>query len=158
MLVLTGVFAALNRWVIKRSSLDKKLEICPLCVGVSVTWLLILIGIVKGFLPPTEWRLAAAALMGGSVSGIAHQGEKKFQWAKRRGLLFKTIVLAAGFLFVYEVIQNINVWSVIFSGIILLVLAYFLFLRKEVVNDWQAEHRQESEEIKSIEDKLKNCC
>ncbi len=54
------------------------LKICPLCVGVSLTWLWMLIGIWFGILSVEKYQLITAVLMGGSIIGIVNKlGEKK---------------------------------------------------------------------------------
>lgn len=58
---------------------NKKLpvKICPICAGVSLTWLWMLLGMGYGLLPIEKYQLVTAILMGGSVVGITDKlGEK----------------------------------------------------------------------------------
>ncbi len=61
--------------------LNKKLpfQICPICAGVSLTWLWMLFGMGLGFLSVEKYQMVIAILMGGSVIGIVNKLEEKWK-------------------------------------------------------------------------------
>lgn len=61
--------------------LNKKLpfQICPICAGVSLTWLWMLFGMGYGLLSVEKYQLVTAILMGGSVVGITNKVEEKWK-------------------------------------------------------------------------------
>lgn len=77
---------------------------CPICAGVSGTWLWMLIGMYVVLLPTTNYQLLTALLMGGSVVGIAYQLEKKL-------LAQKTIFIPVGFVAAYSILAQ---WWIVF--------------------------------------------
>ena|SRR3989338_3890342 len=57
-------------------------KICPICAGVSLTWIWMLLGMGYGFLPVEQYELITAILMGGSVIGITKAIQEKIRpWA-----------------------------------------------------------------------------
>jgi hypothetical protein len=81
--ILIIVFAV---WLI-----NKKLpiKICPICAGVSLTWLWMLLGMGYGMLSIEKYQLVTAILMGGSVVGITNKLEEKYKILKGRRILIK---------------------------------------------------------------------
>ena len=63
---------------------DKKLpiRICPVCAGVSLTWLWLLLGMGYGLLSIEKYQLITAILMGGSVVGITDKLSEKYKIIK----------------------------------------------------------------------------
>lgn len=55
------------------------LKICPICAGVSLTWLWMLFGMSYGFLSVEKYQIVTAILMGGSVVGITNKLEEKYK-------------------------------------------------------------------------------
>lgn len=66
--------------------LNKKLpvQICPICAGVSLTWLWMLLGMGYGLLSVEKYQFVTAILMGGSVVGITNKLEEKYKILKAR--------------------------------------------------------------------------
>ena len=71
-------------WVI-----NKKLpiQICPICAGVSLTWLWMLFGMSSGMLSIEKYQLMTAILMGGSIVGITNKLEEKYKIQKARKII-----------------------------------------------------------------------
>ncbi|MDP2664447.1 MAG: hypothetical protein Q8O97_00530 [bacterium] len=73
-------------------------KVCPICAGVSGTWLWMLVALFLGY----EIDLVIAAmLLGGSVVGIAYQLEKRLP-AGHSPLLWKALFVPAGFVVAYR--------------------------------------------------------
>jgi hypothetical protein len=124
-----------------------KIKICPICVVVSGTWILLLI--LRYFGQPIDLTLIAL-LMGGSVVGIAYTLEKKLP-AGRSGMAWKFISIVGGFILVYGVL---SAWWVLMSvGAIGAVVAGVVFLRAG-----KASPVADSKPAKELEDKMKQCC
>ena len=60
--------------------LNKKLpiQICSICVGVTLTWAWLLTGMWLGYLPPSRYEFIVAILMGASIGGIVTELKKLF--------------------------------------------------------------------------------
>ena len=69
--------------------LNKKLpiKICPVCAGVSLTWLWMLLGMGYGLLSIEKYQFITAILMGGSVVGITNKLEEKYKTFKKQKTL-----------------------------------------------------------------------
>ena len=57
-------------------------KICPICAGVSLTWLWMLFGMGYGLLLVDKYQLITAVLMGGSVIGITNKLSEKYKAIK----------------------------------------------------------------------------
>lgn len=124
-------------------------RMCPICAGVSGTWLWIIIGIYSGWLTAESWRLIAALAMGGSVVGIAYQLEKKLG-SDKSPLLWKTLFIPAGFIAAYGILAQ--QWSIFFIPIIFLLLIAFIFLFP------RKKSKAANKTTEELEEKMKNCC
>ena len=121
-------------------------RICPICAGVSGTWIGLIIARFSGY--PIDITIPAL-LMGGSVVGIAYQLEKKLP-AEKSSLLWKTFFIPAGFIAAYGILIE---WrGIFFAALIFLLLLSSLFLspRKQ-----QESQKKAVEELKK---KMKDCC
>jgi len=49
------------------------LKICPICAGVSLTWLWMFLGMWYGLISIEKYQLITAVLMGGSIIGITNK-------------------------------------------------------------------------------------
>ncbi len=125
-------------------------KICPICAGVSGTWLWMLAGVWSGRLMAAEYQLIAAMLMGGSAVGIAYQLEKKLP-NSASFLLWKVFFITSGFLATYGVIYGIGAYA--FAGLGLGALSYFVFLKKH-----SAKSKDLSPAARELKEKMKNCC
>lgn len=145
-IIITLIFNFLNHLL--------KIEFCPICIGVSGTWIFLTIGIMSGILSES-YKLPILMLMGGTVVGIAFQGEKKFSFAKNNIWFWKIPAIIIGFIIFYIFFLKMN-WLTFFLELILLIILSYLFFIKskkdsEVITD-------KEKKIKKLEKLLKGCC
>ncbi|TSC89188.1 MAG: hypothetical protein G01um10143_569 [Parcubacteria group bacterium Gr01-1014_3] len=123
-----------------------RFRICPICAGVSGTWLWMLIALFLGYkIDPA----LPALLMGGSVVGAAYQLEKRLP-SEKLSLLWKALFIPAGFIAVYGLLVlgwEVFLPAIIFLGVI--VLIFFVLMKKNNKNNAAAE---------DLEKKMKQCC
>lgn len=132
-------------------------RICPICAGVSGTWLWMLIGIFLGLLPTTHYQLLTALLMGGSVVGIAYQLEKKLT-AGKSPVLWKTTFIPVGFAAVYSILTQ---WWVVFIAAATLLIALmlkFVALPRAMRENEELERAPHKMRREELEKKMKDCC
>ena len=125
-------------------------KICPICAGVSGTWIWLIIGYFLGY---QINLIIPAILMGGSVVGVAYQLEKKLltestSWHKP--LLWKTLFIPAGFILTYSIL--IREWLVFSVAIVFLLGISFLFLSSSNKSD------SNKETIEKLKQKMDKCC
>lgn len=138
--LLTYFFNKITHW-----------RICVICAGVSLTWLSLTFFILKGLFPASYFLFPIAILMGGTVVGIAFQGEKRFKWASNL-FYWKGPVVVIGFIIAYLLLVNMS-WTAFAIELVLLgFLTYFLFLQPSV--DKSSSGRNTTE----LERKLEDCC
>lgn len=63
---------------------NSKLKICPICVGVTLTWAWILAGMWFGLLSVDKYEFITAILMGASIGGIVNELKKLFLKLKNK--------------------------------------------------------------------------
>src|SRR5690349_11438156 len=80
----------------------RSLRVCPLCTGVLVTWVWLLIVLYTG---GRADPLIPAVLMGGSAVGIANAATKHME--QRRASVVRTILTLLGFILTYVMITRI---------------------------------------------------
>jgi len=89
-------------WIIKPKVLGK--ELCAVCVAVSVTWLVLLLGIFLLIIPVSP--LLVGILMGMSVIGGLSKVEK---WMEKQNIqhipLIKIIVILGGLYAIYFLLE-----------------------------------------------------
>lgn len=78
-LILTLLVWALNKIL--------PIKICPICVGVSLTWMWMLFGMWLGLLDVSRYELLVAILMGASIGGIVTELKKIFPKIRNSGKL-----------------------------------------------------------------------
>ena len=137
-LVITLIAVALNKLL--------PFKICPICAGISGSWLILTAGILLA-----RWPIAM--LMGGTVVGIAFQGEAKFNWAKKGIYMWKAPVIILGMPVAYWLFQNMSLTTLAVEILILSVLIYFFFIRSS-----HAGKNIDGHHVVELEDKMKNCC
>ncbi len=138
-LAITGLVWLLNRIL--------PFKICPICAGVSGTWLWM---IAAKFLGYEIDLVIPAMLMGGSVVGIAYQVEKRLS-DNYSPLLWKTLFIPVGFVAVYGVISSR--WLLFTVAASILILMVLIFMRRQ--NSSAVKNEEAIEELKK---KMKNCC
>jgi len=125
------------------------LKICPICVGVALTWIWLLVGMKLNLLSTVNYQLPVAILMGGTVVGLMSKLE---QFVNQKFILiWKTIFVASGFSAVYGLINTD--WTMFAVGAILAVVVTFVLKTRGVEPE-----KQESEQVKKLKEKMKNCC
>jgi hypothetical protein len=149
-LVITGLVWLLNKAL--------PFKVCPICAGVSGTWFLILVGILTGFLSPITYQLIVAVLMGGTVVGIAYQGEKRMDVAPKNFLKFRTAIIVPGFILVYFAIMNISWLTLVIEAAVLAVVTYLFFILPSAKILKEASSSQSKEKVAELEKKMKECC
>lgn len=133
-------------WVIRKTA---ALNICPICAGVSLTWLWILLGLWFGKLPTGDYRLIAAMLLGGTVVGSMSKLEQSVK--PKFVLIWKTIFTVSGFLAADGLLSGD--WLVVAAGIALAAIFTLIFKARKVKID-----KSESEQVEKLKNKMKNCC
>lgn len=122
------------------------INVCPICFGVSGTWLWMLGARFAG-LPVDATMLAV--LLGASVVGGATRLEAHLAQG-RSPLLWKTLAVAEGVAAAYGV--TAERWDVVALAVLALLLlaAWFLLPRRSPGTD--------EEVVKNLEQQMKNCC
>ena len=141
-LVITVVIWTINRIM--------PIKICPICSGVSLTWIWFLVANEIGYSVALE---IPALLMGGSVVGLAYQLEKKLPVRSgdlRTPLLWKTLFISVGFIIAYSILAR--QWFVFLVLLVLILLTTVVFMLPP------KERSIKSEVVENLEKKMKNCC
>lgn len=133
-------------WVFGKFS---PIKVCPICAGVSLTWLWLLVGLFLGQLPTADYQLPAALLIGGTVVGLAFKLESLVN--PRWLMIWKTGFIALGFAGAYSLIRN--QWFYFFLFLIGAFVTSLIF--KNYVSENQAN---KNENPKQLKEKLKHCC
>ena len=123
-----------------------RVRVCPICLGVGLTWLWMVIARFSGFAVDTSML---PILLGGSVVGVAYQLEKHLPQG-RSALLWKTLFIPAGFVAAYGL--AVPDWPVLGGavGALLLLTVIFFLAPKSQVKDPAA--------IEKLEQQMKKCC
>ncbi|MDP3999789.1 MAG: hypothetical protein Q8P76_04365 [bacterium] len=123
-------------------------KVCPICAGVSGTWLWLLAAMANGWLSVNSYQLPVGILMGGSVVGIAYQLEKRLP-ENRSPLIWKTIFIPLGFLVAY--------YLVLFDW-----MTFAIFLAIELLFVWLyfrlASHQPKNVQVEKLEKQMEKCC
>ena len=125
-------------------------RICPICAGVSGTWIWLVAGHFLGYQVDLT---IPAILMGGSAVGLAYQLEKKLPaestgW--RAPLLWKILFVPAGFIAAYSILTE-N-WFVFLAAVIFLFGVSFLFLFQN------NKSNLDKETTKKLKQEMDKCC
>lgn len=131
-------------------------KICPICMGVSGTWVWILVGISAGMLDVESWKTLATLAMGGTAVGVAYQGEKRFKWVSKSIFRFRVPVIIMGFLIAYWVVEDIGWGSLSVALAILGMVFYFYFISPSKIEIPLS--RTDAGKVAELEEKLKSCC
>ncbi len=131
----------------------KDIKICPICVVVSLVWLILSAGVAWGYLSGVGLVAPIALLMGGSVVGIAYLGEKRLVWAGKRPIVWKVLIIGLGLILAYLAVTNLTKVTVLIELVVLLIMAFFLFVKRSSENDSAG-----NEAVRKIEEQMKSCC
>lgn len=143
-LVIALVVYSLNRIM--------SFRVCAVCAGISGSWLLATLGILAGLISIKEYGSAILMLMGATVVGIAYQGEKAFDFAKKSIWFWKIPSIIVGLALFYWLFMNIGWTSFLIEAALLSFLAFVFFVRKG------GPRKKLSGGIKDLERRLKDCC
>ena len=119
-----------------------RLEICPICVAVSGTWLILTALVLSGYLNSEIFLPLISLLMGGSVVGVAYQVGKR-----------KPIIISVGMLLAFWAVRNLSFKVFLLEFAVLAILAYFLFVKRD-----GGDKPGDPKTRELLEDKMKNCC
>lgn len=133
-------------WMIGRVS---SVKICPVCAGVSGTWIWMLVVMSAGLFPTSDFRLLTSILMGGSVVGVAYQLEKSVR-GDMPILLWKILFIPAGFVGVYGFITGD--FKLFLFAAVFLVLLFVIFIKSF------ARHAKGNQTVEELKDKMSKCC
>ena len=132
-----------SAWVVRKII---KWNLCPICAGVAGTWAWLLVAHFWGYRIDL---VAPAILMGGTVVGVMSKLEKLIE--PKFILVWKTVFVASGFWAAYSLITG-N-WSVVVMGIILAVIVTLAGKMQKIKLT-----KPETEQVKELKNKMKNCC
>ena len=143
-LVITVIVVALNK--------SLPFKVCPICAGISGSWLILTAGILLARWSG-DYKLPIAMLMGGTVVGIAFQGEAKFGWAKKGVHMWKAPVIILGMPVAYWLFKNMSLMTLAVEIAALAILIYSFFIRSHKISK-----HENDKHITELENKMKNCC
>lgn len=132
--ILAGAAVLANRLL--------RTSVCPVCVGVSGTWIWMLAARAVG--APLEDAIILL-LMGGSVVGIAY-------WLERRtassSMAFKLLFIPAGMLAAWALVMS--PWAVFVAAALPGVVSLLLLRQKK--------HVPRTANAKALQERMKQCC
>lgn len=137
-------------WLFNKAT---SVNVCPICAGVSLTWIFSLIGQFAGLLSTADWELPTAILIGGSVVGIAYRLEDKLYVGASK-LIWKTIFIPLGFFLAYGLVQ-FNLPGVVMASLLLCVVVVCFRARGSGVSQKKA---RDSGAAGELMEKMKDCC
>ena len=143
-LIITLIVWVLNRWL--------PFKVCPICAGVSSTWIWMLVALFYNF-EPFNYAIdpiVPATMIGGSVVGIAYQIEKRLPQG-RSSLLWKSLFIPTGFIAAYSLVGFLPI--VFLTALGVLAILALVFLKKSYHT--KAGHSQAAKEL---EKKMDECC
>lgn len=117
-----------------------------------MAWLLLSAGVAWGYLAPTPFLIPIALLMGGTVVGIAHLGEKRYRWAAMHPQKWKVPVIVLGMIIAYVLVTRITKFIVVAELVFMVLIACLLFIKKS------GQPEVEDKKVSEIEEKMKQCC
>lgn len=145
---ITGVVWTLNRFW--------PFTVCPVCAGVSGTWFLLTALALAGYADMEMVRPLVLLLMGGTVVGVAYQGERSWKRAARFPLAWKASVIGAGMPLAFWAAQHASAGVLTAEAVALVMLAYIFFVRRPEGRG--SASGAERARVRSLEEKLKGCC
>lgn len=117
------------------------LKVCWFCVTISGLWFILSILVVWNILQFEVLELPIALLMGSSVAGVAYQ---------RSNLKWKIRTMILGLPVTYLLLVNLNKIIIFIELILLLIVAYTLFVKKGVVNN--------TNQTNKLKEQMEQCC
>lgn len=133
---LAGLTLAVNRW--------RRLKICPICAGVSLTWILLLVAReLGGEIDP----VVLALLLGASAAGSAYWLEKKLP-PGRSAVWWKVFFIPSGLGTAYGLIYQH--WPLFAAALIVETILIWAFFR--------SSSSLGNQTVRELEKRMKNCC
>lgn len=123
-----------------------RLSVCPVCVGVSGTWLWMLVARLGGLAIDTAML---AILLGASVVGVAQWIETRLPQS-RSPLLWKALALPNGFAAAYGLVAERWIVAAAAAAAFALLAALFLRPRRDVAGDPAV--------VAQLVERMKKCC
>lgn len=120
-------------------------QVCPICAGVSGTWLWMLTASLLGYQIDL---VVVAMLLGGSTVGIAYQLEKKLP-AGKSPLLWKTLFIPTGFIAAYSLVAS--QWVILAASLVVAGAIAWAFLKS-------SGPEQLNTKVEELKKKMENCC
>jgi len=140
-LILTGIVFILNKKL--------PVQICPICAGVSLTWLWMFFGMFLGKLLVADYQVPAAILAGGTVVGLMSKLEGSIK--RKFILIWKIIFVVSGFTAVYSLVNGR--WGMLVIGVITDIAITFVF------KTYGEEKKElDSKNLTKLKKKMENCC
>lgn len=129
-------------WGFRRAT---ALNVCPICIGVSATWLIILALMIYGY---TIDPILPAILMGGSVVGIAYTTDKKYI-DHQYSIIWKVTIIPVGFIAAVGVLRSS--WLSVISMLVISMVLY-MFMTKIKMS------KNEIAQVSELKEELEDCC
>lgn len=123
-----------------------RLAICPICVGVSGTWLWLLAARLGGLAVDTTML---PVFLGASVVGAAHWIEARLP-KERSALLWKALALPVGFIAAYGLVAQSWALAAVAAAVLASLAALFLRPSRPTAGDPAA--------VSQLEERMKKCC
>ncbi|MBI4049658.1 MAG: hypothetical protein HY395_02465 [Candidatus Doudnabacteria bacterium] len=139
-LIITGL-----TYVVNRLAIIKK-QICPICAGVSLTWL---ISLILNYTTNYQVEpLILGMLMGGSVVGFSYT----FDYRVTKSLLgWRIFSVLGGFAAVYSLLAK--EWIVFGLSALVWLFSVWFFLRKK-----PDQATTDNTKVEELEKEMKKCC
>ena len=154
-LTIAGLVELVNRILFLRLPPRQAFRICPICAAVSGTWFWLTAAGLYGLIDPAVYQPIILLLMGGTVAGVAYQGEKSFSWVGRFPVAWKTAVVVMGIPLAFWAAAGASLKVLVLEAIVLLTLVYFFFVRRSRAREGSGP---EASDMSELEKKLKDCC
>jgi uncharacterized membrane protein YfbV (UPF0208 family) len=148
-LAIAGVAFALQRTV---PSLNPKRArwFCPVCIGVSMSWLWVLVGSHGGWLTDPNWITVAAILIGGSAAGIADRLSQDL--AEQQRMPAKLAIITVGIIIAFAAVRS---WIGVAVAVVA-VIAVALTLAQR--GRWPGASAPSAQTTDELTKKLEQCC
>lgn len=146
MIIIATISIVCLSFLIRVTTRFLPFKICPICGGVSGTWIWLVSGSLLGYQIDLT---IPALLMGGSVVGLAYQLDKKLSH-ESSSFLWKVIFIPAGFIVAYSILMER--WWMFITIATLLSGVSFLFLSPD------KKSNSDKETTKKLKEEMDKCC
>ena len=129
-----------------------KINICYICVCVSMVWFVFSAGVAWGYLSPTTYLIPIALLMGGTVVGVSYMGEKRLIWPAKNPQKWKISVILVGMFTAYILLTHLTKVVVFIELILLFIMAIIFFISRS------SQMTGGSKKNSKLEELIESCC